>query len=206
MALNLKVKKRVLNFTKEKKEVYVATPDRGNTIDAEKIAELIAQDTGARPAQVKMILDTLIDSMMTWLEEGHGVQLGSFGSFMPSVKSKSSDDPGEVEVRRTRLVFYPSKELVARVGAIEIPLNAGKSYLCNTHRVSLKGYIIVNHQFICSHLSISFIRSFNKRKPSINTESLLHCIESTDLMPSNNIESTVYSLRVSSINRLIARP
>ena len=118
MALNLKVKKRVLNFTKEKKEVYVATPDRGNTIDAEKIAELIAQDTGARPAQVKMILDTLIDSMMTWLEEGHGVQLGSFGSFMPSVKSKSSDDPDEVEVRRTRLVFYPSKELVARVGAI----------------------------------------------------------------------------------------
>ena len=116
--MNLKVKKRVLNFTKEKKEVYVATPDRGNTIDAEKIAELIAQDTGARPAQVKMILDTLIDSMMTWLEEGHGVQLVSFGSFMPSVKSKSSDDPDEVEVRRTRLVFYPSKELVARVGAI----------------------------------------------------------------------------------------
>ena len=115
MALNLKVKKRVLNFTKEKKEVYVATPDRGNTIDAEKIAELIAQDTGARPAQVKMILDTLIDSMMTWLEEGHGVQLGSFGSFMPSVKSKSSDDPDEVEVRRTRLVFYPSHELKQRI-------------------------------------------------------------------------------------------
>lgn len=115
MALNLKVKKRVLHFTEEKKEVYVASPDRGGVIDAEKIADLIAKDTGTRPAQVKMILDTLIDSMMAWLEEGHGVQLGSFGSFHPSVKSKGSEDPDEVEVRRTRLVFYPSHELKQRI-------------------------------------------------------------------------------------------
>ena len=53
--------------------------------------------------------------MMAWLEEGHGVQLGSFGSFHPSVKSKGSDDPDEVEVRRTRLVFYPSHELKQRI-------------------------------------------------------------------------------------------
>ncbi len=115
MSLNLKVQKKTLHFTKEKKEVYVASPDRGNVIDAEKIADLIAKDTGTRPAQVKMILDTLIDSMMAWLEEGHGVQLGSFGSFHPSVKSKGSDDPDEVEVRRTRLVFYPSHELKQRI-------------------------------------------------------------------------------------------
>ena len=115
MSLNLKVQKKVLHFTKEKKEVYVASPDRGNVIDAEKIADLIAKDTGTRPAQVRMILYTLIDSMMAWLEEGHGVQLGSFGSFHPSVKSKSSDDPDEVEVRRTRLVFYPSHELKQRI-------------------------------------------------------------------------------------------
>lgn len=118
MSLNLRVTKKTLHFTKEKKEVYVASPDRGNVIDAEKIAELIAKDTGTRPAQVKMVLDTLIDSMMAWLEEGHGVQLGSFGSFHPSVKSKSSDDPDEVEVRRTKLTFYPSRELQRRVNNI----------------------------------------------------------------------------------------
>lgn len=118
MGLNLKVQKRVLNFTKEKKEVYVATPDRGTVIDAVKIADLIAKDTGTRPAQVRMILDTLIDSMMAWLEEGHGVQLGSFGSFHPSVQSKSSDDPDEVDVRRTKLTFYPSHELKQRIKAI----------------------------------------------------------------------------------------
>ena len=118
MGLNLKVQKRTLNFTKEKKEVYVATPDRGNVIDADKIADLIAKDTGTRPAQVKMILDTLIDSMMSWIEEGHGVKLGSFGSFHPSVKSKSSDNPDEVDVKRVKLVFYPSYELKQRIGVI----------------------------------------------------------------------------------------
>ena len=118
MSLNLKVQKKVLHFTKEKKEVFVAAPDRGNVIDAEKIADLIAKDTGTRPAQVKMVLDTLIDSMMQWLEEGHGVQLGSFGSFHPSVKCKSSDDPDEVDVRRTKLTFYPSYELKQRIKRI----------------------------------------------------------------------------------------
>ena len=114
----MKIRKKTLNFTKEKKQIYVAQADRGDVIDADKIAALIAQDTGARPAQVKMILNTLTDSMITWLEEGHGVKLGNFGSFMPSVKSDSSEDPNEVGVKRMRLTFYPSKDLSRRVGAI----------------------------------------------------------------------------------------
>ena len=118
MGMNVKIRKKTLNFTKEKKQIYVAQADRGDVIDADKIAALIAKDTGARPAQVKMILNTLTDSMITWLEEGHGVKLGNFGSFMPSVKSDSSEDPNEVGVKRMRLTFYPSKDLSRRVGAI----------------------------------------------------------------------------------------
>lgn len=118
MAFNLKVQKKVLNFTEDKKEVYVVSADRGDVIDADKISTFIAQDTGARPAQVKMILTSLIDSMMSWIEEGHGVRLGNFGSFLPSVKSASSEDPNEAAVKRVRLIFYPSKELAARIGDV----------------------------------------------------------------------------------------
>ena len=118
MGVNIKVAKKVLHFTKEKKEIYVAKADRGDVIGPDKIAELIAKDTGARPAQVKMILNTLTDSMITWLEEGHGVKLGNFGSFMPSVRSASSENPEEVGVKRMRLTFYPSKDLYTKVGAI----------------------------------------------------------------------------------------
>lgn len=118
MGVNVIVSKMKLNFTEEKKEIYVAKADRGDVIDTDKIARLIAQDTGARPAQVKMILNALTDSMITWLEEGHGVKLGNFGSFMPSVRSASSEDPNEVGVKRMRLTFYPSKDLSNRVGGI----------------------------------------------------------------------------------------
>ena len=87
-------------------------------IDSDKNAKLIAQDTGARPAQVKMILNTLTDSLITWLEEGHGVKLGNFGSFMPSVKSDSNEEMEKVGVKRIRLTFYPSKALSRRVSSI----------------------------------------------------------------------------------------
>ena len=118
MGVNVKIRKRTLNFTEEKKQIYVAEADRGDVIDAKKIAQLIAQDTGARPAQVEMILNSLTNSMITWLEEGHGVKLGNFGSFMPSVRSASSEDPDEVGVKRMRLTFYPSKDLSKKVGSI----------------------------------------------------------------------------------------
>ena len=127
MGVNVKVAKKVLHFTKEKKEIYVAKADRGDVIGPDKIAELIAKDTGARPAQVKMILNTLTDSMITWLEEGHGVKLGNFGSFMPSVRSASSENPEEVGVKRMRLTFYPSKDLYTKVGAISYSKESLKS-------------------------------------------------------------------------------
>ena len=118
MGINAKIRKRVLHFSKEKKEIFVAEADRGDVIDSDKIAMLIAQDTAARPAQVKMILNTLTDSMITWLEEGHGVKQGNFGSFMPSVKSDSNEEMEKVGVKRIRLTFYPSKDLSRRVSSI----------------------------------------------------------------------------------------
>lgn len=46
MALEIKKSKRVLNYTDEKREVYVATADRHGVINSDKLAEEIAVDTG----------------------------------------------------------------------------------------------------------------------------------------------------------------
>ena len=46
MALDIKIEKRTLNFMDDKKEVYVATADRNGVIDTEKMAKVIAKDTG----------------------------------------------------------------------------------------------------------------------------------------------------------------
>lgn len=93
MPLDVKIEKKTLNFTDDKKEVYVASADRNGVIDSDKIAQEVALDTGARPAQVKMILNTLNDRMLAWLEEGHGVRFGKLGSFLPSVRARAGRLP-----------------------------------------------------------------------------------------------------------------
>lgn len=120
MAIDVKKEKRTLNYREDKKEVFVVTADRNGVIDTEKMAKEIAVDTGARPAQVKMILETLTDRMVAWLEEGHGVRFGKLGSFLPSIRSKSADNAEDAEVTKVRVVFYPNRELARRVAAINI--------------------------------------------------------------------------------------
>ncbi len=120
MALDIKIEKRKLNFKEDKKEVFVAVPDRNGVIDTDKMAREIAVDTGARPAQVKLVLEALTERMMAWLEEGHGVRFGKLGSFLPSVRSKSGESADDAEVKRIRIAFYPSRELSKKVASISI--------------------------------------------------------------------------------------
>ena len=119
MGVSVTVQKRVLKFTENEKTVYVAKAQRGDVIMPDKIAKYVAKDTGAPQAQVKMILDTLVESMMDWIEEGHGVKLGNFGSFMPTAKSASSEDPEEVGVKRMWVAFYASKQLKNRLDEVK---------------------------------------------------------------------------------------
>ena len=119
MGVSVTVQKRVLKFTENEKTVYVAKAQRGDVIMPDKIAKYVAKDTGAPQAQVKMILDTLVESMMDWIEEGHGVKLGNFGSFMPTAKSASSEIPEEVGVKRMWVTFYASKQLKERLDEVK---------------------------------------------------------------------------------------
>ena len=119
MGVSVTIQKRVLKFTENEKTVYVAKAQRGDVIMPDKIAKYVAKDTGAPQAQVKMILDTLVESMMDWIEEGHGVKLGNFGSFMPTAKSASSEIPEEVGVKRMWVTFYASKLLKERLDGVK---------------------------------------------------------------------------------------
>lgn len=120
MALEVNIKKRTLHFTEDKKEIYVATADRGSVITTEKMASEISDETGYKPAVVKTILSNLVDRMVKWMEEGHGVRFDGFGSFMPVVKSDSSENADEVSVKRVRISFFPSKNLAQKVNSINI--------------------------------------------------------------------------------------
>ena len=124
MPFKVKVKKKTLYFKKDKEVVYVATADRGDQIGPDKIASFVAK------AQVKAILGTMVSSVLTWVEEGHSVRLGDLGSFVPNVTCKSSRDPGKIEIKRTKVIFYPSKEMAASIRrfnlSVENPYSSAK--------------------------------------------------------------------------------
>lgn len=123
MGIAVKVSKRTLNFSDTKTEMYVASADRGDVINTKKFSEYVAQNTGSRPAHVRMILSSVIESMVGWMEEGHGVNLEGFGTFLPSVKSRSSVNKEEVGVRRIRISFFPCKELSAKARSIKYSID-----------------------------------------------------------------------------------
>lgn len=114
-----KYPKTSVEFYRKRKNRVCRQSATGWCHHADKIAKFVAQDTGARPAQVKMILDTLVESMMDWIEEGHGVKLGNFGSFMPTVKSASSEVADEAGVKRVWVTFYAGKELKERLDDVK---------------------------------------------------------------------------------------
>lgn len=123
MGIAVKVSKRTLNFSDTKTEMYVASADRGDVINTKMLSEYVAQNTGSRPAHVRMILSSVIDSMVGWMEEGHGVNLEGFGTFLPAVKSRSSANKDEVGVRRVRISFFPCKELSAKARSIKYSID-----------------------------------------------------------------------------------
>jgi len=127
MGIAVKVSKRTLNFSDTKTEMYVASADRGDVITTKKLSEYVAQDTGSRPAHVRMILSSAINSMVGWMEEGHGVNLEGFGTFLPAVKSLSSENREEVGVRRIRISFCPSKLLSAKARSIKYSIEGDEA-------------------------------------------------------------------------------
>ena len=120
MAIKVQVDKMKLGFTDEKKEIYVARADRGSVIDTEKLSEEVALDTASRPKQVKMILTSIQDSILKWMEEGHGVRLEGFGTFLPMIKSDTGETAEEAGVKRIVIRFIPSRTLSAKTNAISI--------------------------------------------------------------------------------------
>lgn len=118
MGIKVQVEKMVLNLTDDKKEIFVARAKRGSVIGTQKLAEDVAVDVGQRPKQVQLVLTSIIDTIVKWMEEGHGVRLDGFGTFLPTVKSDSDADKEKVVVATLRTTFVPSRELSRRIKAI----------------------------------------------------------------------------------------
>lgn len=125
MALEVEIKKMVLNFTEDKRVKYVATASRGKVVDPDKLVEQIHLHCGTARSQIKCVISELVSAMSVYLNEGHGVRLDGFGTFLPAVVSRSADTADDAGVKRVKVTFMPGKALRTMVGSIGICTEGG---------------------------------------------------------------------------------
>lgn len=116
--MKVKVEKRKIGFGTDKKEMYVSRADRGSVYDIDDIAHQVSLESGVNEHQFKAAVACMVDAMILMLKGGHGVSLKDFATFLPEVKSASSENPEDVGVKSVRISFRPHKRLYEAVGEI----------------------------------------------------------------------------------------
>lgn len=69
---------------------------------------------------ISAVISAFKEALMTYLNEGHGVRMDGFGTFYPTVSSRSSQEAEGVDVKRIRVAFTPCKVLRMQVNGISV--------------------------------------------------------------------------------------
>ena len=83
MALQYRKAKITLNYRETKPEVFKAMQLTYPKVTYEQLVEEIAQSRGVNTNSTRAVVDALLNRLVHYMEIGHGVSLGSFGSFKP---------------------------------------------------------------------------------------------------------------------------
>ena len=112
MGIQYRKTKMVLNYRESKPEVYKL---RQVTFPAVTFAQLVnecSQSCGVNTMQTKAVIDALVNRLVHYMEIGHGVKMGTFGSFKPTFNSKvaqSLEDTTLETVKVKKIQFFPGK-------------------------------------------------------------------------------------------------
>ena len=88
MGLMYRKAKVKLTYREEKPEVYKLRQLTYPAVTYDQLLGMI-QIVGVNRAQTKAVVDALLQSLVHYMELGHGVSLGTFGSFKPTFNSKT---------------------------------------------------------------------------------------------------------------------
>ena len=110
MGLNYRKTKIKLNYLDDKPDRYKIQQLTYPQVTYEQLVEEVAQSRGVNSSATRSVVDALLNRLIHYMEIGHGVSLGSFGSFKPTftvkaVREIDSADENTVKVKKVR--FYP---------------------------------------------------------------------------------------------------
>lgn len=112
MPLEYVVTKRVFGFDETKAEKYVAKSVRSGRVSFTKTCARVSRLCGVHRKVVDLVVSGLVDMMADDIDDGKSVQLGEFGIFTPTIRSKSSDVEKDVSAKsiiQRKILFYPGK-------------------------------------------------------------------------------------------------
>lgn len=109
-----KVQRKVLSGADKDKVKTYAVAKSSNYCDMDKLCQLISSRSSMSSADVKAILDSLNWAMALELRSGSIVQVGEFGSFRFTVRSKGAETEDAFNasmIKKARIVFMPGASL-----------------------------------------------------------------------------------------------
>lgn len=112
MALQYVVTKRVFGFDKTNTEKYVAKSVGSGKMNFDKMCEKVSRLCGIHRKVVDLVVSGLVDMMAEDIDDGNTIQMGEFGLFRPTIKTKSASTEDAVKasnILSKRIVFTPGK-------------------------------------------------------------------------------------------------
>ena len=113
MSIRVKKVKCKLPYLKENPTVYKIAQVNEQPVTYSKLLENVTGRSGANKGMVKYVVDALIASMVDYMELGHRVQLGEFGTLKLRLRSRVQEKLEDVSVKDVASIavqYIPGKE------------------------------------------------------------------------------------------------
>lgn len=112
MGIQYRKRKITLDYLDDKPTRYKVSQLTYPMVSFAKLVNECSEACGVNKSQTKAVIDALISRIVMYMDLGHGVKVGDFGSFKPviNVKSvKAYEDANADTVRQKKIQFYPGK-------------------------------------------------------------------------------------------------
>lgn len=97
---------------------FYAAPSYVKDVNLRKVAQDISKTCTLTPADIAAVLESFLDKIPDYLEEGHSIKMGDFGRFRLSFSSRGQNKKEEVtanDIKKSRIIFVPSSALKTRL-------------------------------------------------------------------------------------------
>ena len=131
MGLQYRKGKIKLNYIETKPEVYKAIQLTYPQVGYEQLVEEISQSRGVNTGVTRNVVDALLNRLVHYMEIGHGVSLGKFGSFKPvftSKTAKTAEEADEDTIKVKKIMFYPGGSFKEMLKNLSVGAAAEKTW------------------------------------------------------------------------------